>query len=131
MANTISNTDNIIDLRDVIARVEELREELQGAEEDTGMNDADKAEQRDELALLESFLDECKGNGGDEQWNGDWYPVTAIHDDYFESAMDELLEDIGDLPKNLPCYINITVDYDALKMDYTSVEFGGETYWVR
>jgi len=134
MANTISNTDNIIDLRDVIARVEELRDERDAsdipANEYGGPNDT-WSDEREELSQLESFLDECKGNGGDEQWNGDWYPVTAIHDDYFESAMDELLEDIGDLPKNLPCYLTITVDYDALKMDYTSVEFYGETYWVR
>jgi hypothetical protein len=42
-----------------------------------------------------------------------------------------LLEDIGDLPKNLPSYLTITVDYDALQMDYTSVEFDGVTYWYR
>ena len=72
-----------------------------------------------------------KGNGGDHQWKGDWYPVTLIRDSYFKTAMDELLEDIGELPSTLPAYLKIEVDYDALQMDYTSVEFDGVTYWYR
>ena len=45
--------------------------------------------------------------------------------------MDELLEDIGDIPRDLPCYLKITVDYDALKQDYSSIDIGNETYWYR
>lgn len=84
-----------------------------------------------ELAQLEELLDEMKGYGGDHQWEGAWYPVTLIRDSYFEDAMDELLEDIGDLPKDLPSYLTITVDYKALQQDYSTVEFDGVTYWYR
>ena len=125
---------DLIDVRDVIARVEELRDEREQsdipAKEYGGPNDT-WAEERTELAALESFLAELKGGGGDEQWEGDWYPVTLIADSYFETAMDELLEDIGDLPKDLPGYLKITVDYDALQQDYSSVELDGSTYWYR
>ena len=47
--------------------------------------------------------------------------------------MDEMLEDCGVmLPFNeIPSYLHITVDYDALQQDYTSVEYGDNTYWYR
>lgn len=72
-----------------------------------------------------------KGNGGDEQWEGDWYPVTLIRESYFEDAMDEMIEDCYELPKDLPFWMNITYDYDALKMDYTTTELDGVTYYYR
>ncbi len=42
-------------------------------------------------------------------------------------------KEIGIILKILPVepYKLVTVDYDMLKMDYSSVEFGGETYWYR
>lgn len=128
--SAFSNTDDIIDVRDIIARVEELREEVEAYAEkmDDWQANADNVE---ELETLETLLADLRGNGGDEQWEGDWYPVTLIRDSYFNEAMDELLEDIGELPKDLPCYLFITVDYRALQMDYSSVEYDGVTYWYR
>jgi len=151
-------TADYIDVRDVIARYEELESERQNwvdvaadaketyessksADDLQGLADEmDRTEQSvkdwdedegQEFAQLTALLEDLKGNGGDEQWRGDWYPVTLIRDSYFETAMDDLLEDIGELPKDLPCYLKITVDYDALQMDYTSTEIDGETYWYR
>lgn len=123
-----------IDLRDVIARVEELREERDASELDPkeyGGPKDDWKDERQELAELESLLAELQGCGGDEQWEGEWYPLGLIRDDKFQEAMDEMLEDCGDLPKDLPGYLKITVDYDALQMDYSSVEFDGHTYLYR
>lgn len=115
----IDNSQDYLDVRDIIERVENLRENID--------RDAE------ELASLELLLENMKGYGGDHQWEGEWYPVTLIRDSYFEDAMDELLEDIGELKayEDRPPYIKITVDYDALQMDYTSVEFDGVTYWYR
>jgi hypothetical protein len=127
----ISNSDDMIDVRDVIARVEELREQRDDINPEDGLKYELDTDERAELATLESLLDDLKGYGGDEQWNGDWYPVSLIRDSYFETAMDELLEDIGDMPKNIPPYLTITVNYDALQMDYSSVEFDNVTYWYR
>lgn len=141
---------DIIDVRDVIARVEELREERQDIVDAAEFNEENEgtqehrdalaaldawptSEEAEELAQLESLLDDMKGYGGDEQWEGDWYPVTLINESYFETAMDELLEDIGDMPKfkDIPAYLTITVDYDMLKQDYSEVEFDGNTYYYR
>jgi hypothetical protein len=140
MRNEIDSGQDYINVRDVIARVEELREDRDSyvlgvpdgtetpAPEVWGRTYMADAE---ELDTLETLLSELKGNGGNEQWEGEWYPVTRIRDSYFEEAMDEMLEAIGYLPKDLPRYLTVTVDYEALQTDYTSVEFDGVTYWYR
>ncbi len=133
MTNYIDNTQEIIDVRDIIERVEELESAIQEYENEDGdleLHD-EHISQKDELEELRGLLSELAGYGGDEQFEGDWYPSTLIHDDYFETAMDELLEDIGDIPRDLPCYLKITVDYDALQQDYSSVEIHNQTYWYR
>lgn len=159
--NTIENFagSDIIDVRDIIARVKELREELQdliaaGTEAETNQA-ADsteehtddhyeavdtakkeladwKEENSDELQTLENLLSDLCGNDfGDEQWEGDWYPVTLIKEYYFEESMDEMVADCYDMPKNLPSFMTVTLDYDALKQDYTECEFEGDTYYYR
>jgi hypothetical protein len=124
--------DDAFDIRDVIERYEELESEYEAFTDDqkaNPMDDDDICEKEN----IEKFLDDVKGNGGDEQWRGDWYPVGFIKDSYFENAMDEMLEDCGDMPKyqDIPSYLTITVNYDALQMDYSSVEIKGDTYWYR
>lgn len=131
----IDNMQDVLDVRDIIARVEHLEQLREPGPVDLGDdNDAAQDDLFAELATLEKLLEELKGNGGDEQWRGDWYPVTLIRDSYFVDAMRELVEDIGDWPKEgIPSYISI--DWkdtaDNLKVDYTSTEFDGITYWYR
>lgn len=122
----INNREDILDVRDIIARVEELED----ARDEDRLSDEEVEE--GELDTLTALLDAMKGYGGDEQWRGDWYPVTLIRDSHFEEAMDELLEDIGVLKlDSLPGYLTVTVNYAALQQDYSSVEFDGVTYWYR
>lgn len=129
---TINNQADVIDVRDVIARVEELRSAIEAyAEKMTDWQE--NADNTEELEQLESLLSELAGNGGDEKWEGQWYPVTLIRDSHFEDYARELVEEIGDLPKGLPTYIE--VDWEAtarnVRMDYSPVEFDGVTYWYR
>ena len=131
----IRNTDDMIDVRDVIARIEELEADLALTDEDktnTGLTAA--TEIYDALRPLLAFMEEMKGNGGDEQWRGDWYPVTAIRDSYFKDYAQELAEDCGMIHNGLAWPLTC-IDWDQaareLRMDYTSVEFDGVTYWVR
>ncbi|QYW02302.1 hypothetical protein CPT_Paku_008 [Burkholderia phage Paku] len=132
---TISNQEDVLDIRDVIARVEELRESRDEYDEQHGAGSWAKIDdgEPDELATLEVLLDDLAGYGGDEQWEGRWYPVTLIRDSYFEDYARELVEDIGDLPKGLPAYIE--VDWEAtarnIRADYCSVEFDDVTFWYR
>jgi antirestriction protein len=155
MGNTISNTDDIIDLRNVMARVEELETALQEAmdanEEGHNLDTLDEyiaAVRQDfsaahahrmigeakELEQMQALLEECKGNGGDEQWRGDWYPVTLVRDSYFQEYAQELAEDIGAINADAT-WPNNGIDWEhaarELRMDYTGVEFDGQTYYCR
>lgn len=116
------NLEDIIQVEDLTDRIEEL--------EDGIIEDEDEDEAK-ELDALTALVEELQGMGGDHQWRGNWYPASLIRDSYFENAMDELLEDIGAIPTDIPCYLSITVDYVALQQDYSSVEVDGVTYWCR
>ena len=119
------NLEDVIQVEDLTDRIEELED----CQNDDGIiEDEDEAK---EFEALKSLIDDLQGMGGDHQWRGDWYPASLIRDSYFNDAMDELVEDIGDIPKDLPCYLSITVDYVALQQDYSSVEVNGVTYWCR
>lgn len=140
----ISNTDDLIDIRDVIARIEYLRDSWTEAtgddpddyaalSEDDWRAGLDGGEAHELVALVE-LLDECKGNGGDHQHQGDWYPVTLIRDTYFEDYARELAEDIGAVPAEYT-WPTSCIDWEQaardLRMDYTSVDFDGVDYWTR
>ena len=111
-----------INIRDIIERIEALEDECDGLENEC-----------QELQTLLSIMDELNGQGGDEQWRGDWYPLTLIHENYFVDAMRQLMEDVGDIPHPFPSYI--VIDWEAtaenLRVDYSSVEIEGHTYWFR
>lgn len=126
----ISNTDDVIDVRSIIERVEELEAELSPSDESDGTDN----EEREELATLTALLDELKGNGGDHEWKGDWYPVTLIRDSYFEDFAQQEAEDL-DLIKRDAHWPNNCIDWaqaaSELQMDYSTAKFDGVTYWYR
>lgn len=121
----ITNYDNVIDSRDVIARIAELSE-WEG-EDVSNMNELDDDE-RTELAALRRLAEEGEGLA-------DWrYGETLIRDSYFTEWAQEYAEDNGAIPEaNIwpGSYIDWEAAADALKMDYTSVDFDGVTYWGR
>lgn len=127
MKNVPSNTDDLIDSRDIIERIEELRYAIETAESDeqtAGTVDDEKAE----LEALESLQNDTEG------YADDWaHGATLIRDSYFTEYAEELCKDIGDLPDKIPGYIVIDWEETAenIRQDYTSVEFDGVTYWVR
>jgi len=123
---TLDLTAENIDVRDIIARVEEL-------EDKQPENEGEKWANCDEYATLLEILEELKGYGGDEQWRGDWYPVTLIQEKYFEDHARQLLDDCGVIPKDLPHYVAIDWETTAqnIQVDYTPVEIDGLTYWYR
>ena len=113
----ISNTDDVIDSRDVIEKIEELEGEETLEQEEKG-----------ELKALKALAEEVEGYAPD--WT---YGVTLINEGYFTEYAKELCEDIGAVPKDMPSYIAIDWDQTAenLKVNYTEVEFNGQTYLVR
>ena len=132
-------TADTIDVRDIIARVEELEIESVAHSNDddddarTAAWAAANPDDAAELAALRAILDQLKGYGGDEEWRGDWYPVTLIADFAFEDHARELLEDCGTIPKDLPWYVAIDWETTAqhIQGDYTSVDVGSTVYWYR
>jgi hypothetical protein len=121
----LNSNDDIIDVRDIIERFEELETEM--PDDDADVKNWPRLH---EWTAVGALLSDLCGNGGDEQWRGDWYPVTLIRDSYFEQSMDEMVADCYTLPE-LPSFMTVTLDYVALQMDYTSTEIDGVTYWYR
>lgn len=119
-SHTISNKDDVIDSRDVIARIEELTEESERwSDED---NDAE------ELRELMAFAEEG------ENYSSDWkHGETLIRDSYFVRWCQEFAEDLGALKNaNWPL---TCIDWEKaareLQYDYTSIDFAGVEYWIR
>lgn len=128
----LDSSEDVIDVRDIIARVEDLRH-VRGddldAEEALELTESDATE----LAHLEAVLADLAGNGGDEQFEGDWYPITLIRDSYFTEYAREMLEDCDYISKDFPHWIEIdwTATARNIRMDYTSTEIDGVIYWYR
>lgn len=150
MTTELDNTQDVIDSRDVIARIEELQEladavteareafdnlvdpdgpEIECAEAAIeAAREAFDEDAQQELATLKALAEEASG------YAADWaYGETLIRDSYFRDYCIELCEDIGAVPKDFPHYIEIDWDATArnIQVDYTSVDFDGVTYWVR
>ncbi len=176
----ITNSADIIDSRDVIARIDELQakedalaeaqeeldkakealeeskkrdvgdnqeEDLEDEDDDTeelpeaeDLDDAQKAfddadsdfdeDERKELKALKALQEEAEGYAPD--WN---HGATLISRSHFVDYCQELVKDIGDMPKELPDYIANNIDWkgvaDDLEADYTTVDFDGQEYLVR
>lgn len=144
MTNDFSNTDNIIDVRDIIARFEELEREFETAMEEVPDGERGnmdnkhwkewaESEEAEEFKTLQTLLDELKGIGGDEKWRGDWYSLNLIKDDYFEEYTEELIIDLGYISRDFPSWIAIDWGKTAeeVQQDYMAVEYDGVTYWTR
>ncbi len=151
----VDNSEDILDIRDVFKRIEELEEELEQIEEieneiESLDPDEDKEEirtatenlekleeelsdEKEELKILMSFVEDFEGYGGDEQWRGSWYPGTLVRESYWEDFAEQECKDLGYIADDFPSWIEIDWEQtaDNIKVDYTSGEFDGVTYWGR
>lgn len=139
---TISNYEDVIDSREVIARIEELegeRDEWVASDPDV-LDTGDKIEADEiiwateypedaaELEALQSLAEEAEGYAADWQ-----YGEALIRYSYFTEYVMEMLRDRGELPSETPWYIAIDEDATAenIKIDYTEVDFNGVSYYIR
>ena len=130
--HTIDNTEDILDSRDIIARIEELETCLQDhAEDPNGGHWSD--EDADELRALQALAKEA-------ECAPDWsYGETLIRRSYFVDYTEQLINDCYELPKEMNSgqwpFRHMTIDYEAaareLEHDYTSVDFDGVEYLIR
>ena len=121
LTRTISNTDDTIDSRDVIERIAELETELSDG--------TIEPDDRDQLTALKALASDADGYASDWQ-----HGEQLIRDSYFEDFAQELAEDIGAINAEA-AWPNNCIDWvraaRELRMDYTSVEYDGVTYWIR
>lgn len=137
--------DNIIDSRDLAREIAELRAGFDGTPFGSDDCNADRVrtliEETPEEWLEPLDTDDIEKLADllslDEQGEGcsDWrFGTTLILDEYFPEYARELAEDIGSVGRNAGWPVDC-IDWseaaDALKMDYTSLEVGHYTYWVR
>lgn len=142
MSNAPSNTDNVIDSRDIISRIEELqaeRDSLENAVEISRKKTKAKAElaafdesdEGKELTMLTALAEECSDYAPDWQ-----YGETLIRDTYFKTYAEELANECGMIdPKLVNTWPYTCIDWERaareLQYDYAQVDFDGVEYWVR
>lgn len=118
---------DVIDSRDVIARIEELEELTDiSAEELTPASSAEHFANMEELEKLTAFRDKVA------PYCDDWeYGESLIAADYFTEYTKELVSDCYEL--KLPSFVE--VDWEATaehcKVDYTTAELEGVTFYFR
>jgi hypothetical protein len=127
----------ILDTRDLAKELRDLEDErdtLEDAIAEAEGEEKEEAEQEmreweeENGERLEELMTASESVGG--EW-GDG--VSLIPEDEFEDYCRELLADIGDLPKDIPWYIEIdwTATADNLRQDYSSVTISGVDYLYR
>lgn len=138
MTRNVDNNEDVLDSRDIIERIAELKAEWDESAEDDHMNydlsEDDWAVQlgEDDARLLVALMELAEEGA---QYAEDWkYGVQLIRDSYFEEYARQFADDIGaiDAKATWPLdHIDWKVAAEHLQMDYTEVDFDGVAYWVR
>lgn len=116
MVTNINCYDDVIDSRDVIARIEELE-------------DTEDADEKEELTILETLATEASN------YSSDWkYGEQLIRYSYFREYAEELADDLGLIDSNATWPMDC-IDWDRaareLEQDYAEVMFGDVAYLIR
>jgi hypothetical protein len=128
----IYNDADVLDSRDIIARIEQLQAIREPGPVEEGVLDPDDytADQDilfDELAALEALAEQASGAS---DWDSG---EQLIRDSHFQTYARELADELDSAPAQTWPYQH--VDWEAaaneLQQDYTPVEFAGVTYWIR
>ena len=128
MTKEIINTEDVIDSRDVIERIEDLESMIEDNEEEAEEDQEDLTEEKEELKILKTLAEEASGSP-------DWpHGEVLIRHSHFEEYAQELAEDIGAINRNM-AWPNNCIDWEQatreLQMDYMLVDFDGVEYWIR
>lgn len=137
---------DIIDTRDLIEKRDELKQSILDSFLENFEHYEDRTECFEDILFEEEEIqswkeiweDELEQIGEinkieDELGREFDYGVTLVHEDYWEEYVEDLLVEIGYLPKDIPSWIEIDWEATAnnVKVDYTEVEYQGQTYYGR
>lgn len=120
----ISNTDAVIDSRDVIARIEELQDD------------------ENRTSLEEEELQELLKLQGEAESSPGWvHGETLIRREFFVTYIEELISECYEMPRELKSgsgqwpWRHMSLDYEAAareaEQDYFEVYYFGECYLIR
>lgn len=119
-------TNDVTDSRDIIARIERVKSDLDQARIDGD----DTTDLEAELKALEEFAEEASDYAPD--WH---YGERIIHEDYFTQYAQELSDELslgdGAMARWPFMHIDWEAAADELKMDYSVVGFNGIMYYIR
>lgn len=117
----ISEHDDVIDSRDVIARFGEL------SDRDLYPLGTFTQDETDEYIALRDLIED----GQEDEWR---YGVTLIRDSYWVQYAQEYAEETGAF-SSTTTWPFTCIDWEEaasdLQQDYSPVTFAGVTYWVR
>lgn len=117
----ITLSEDIIDSRDLIARIEFLEYIL----EDNDAFEVETEEEREELKKLKEFAAGFEGYGDFE------HGESIISGEYFVEYTKQLITDCGYISKDMPSFISDNIDWEGvaedIKVDY--MEHNG--YYMR
>ena len=155
MTESINFNDDRISVSDITDRLEEL-EDIPVSEEDrqhyslgdeAGITLGELTDEQlgtiggefgdddaTELKLLKEVLEELSGNGGDEQFRGDWYPSELINEHHFQTYAQEFADEIGAINSEAS-WPNNCIDWEQaandLRSDYTAIDIEGHSFLYR
>ena len=126
-----------LDTRDLQVRLEELESEREDFQ-----NTVNDAEEGEEKQTAQEELDSWEGDNLEElealrelkdevsEWDDG---NTLIPEEDWIDYVEEMLQDCGYLPRNLPWYIEIDWEKTAenIAQDYGTVDYLGTTYYYR
>lgn len=135
MDMNFDGTDDIMDTRDITVRIQELKDEwsevTENDFEDYNLSYDDlkvglSEEDAEELLALMELQEEAGSSYFDNE-------ESFISDEYFTEYAQDMIKEVGYISAEVPSWIEIDWERTAqnVRVDYTSFEFRGTTYWIR
>jgi hypothetical protein len=136
----------VLDTRDLIERRDELKQSVLDSFLETFEHYEERTESFEDILFNEEEIQDWKEDWSDEideicqidniedTLGSEFeYGITLVREDYWEDYVEDLLVEIGYLPKDLPCWIEIDWVSTAynVKQDYDEVEYQGDMYFGR
>ena len=114
----IDNSKEIIDSRDIIARIEYLE------------NMKEEDYEQEELTNLKELAEQGENNASD------WiHGSVLVRDSYFQEFAENEADELGLMNESSNSWPFNHIDWEAaaeeLQQDYCEIDFDGVTYWVR
>lgn len=134
-------TEDVIDSRDIIERIEELESEQADLVERLSNGEITEGDMQEFDRHQGAELDALRTLASEAESSPDWnYGETLIRDAYFVKYTEDLIADCyPEVSKALASsqwpMTCLKLDYKQaardLKVDYMPVTFNGSTYWIR